>query len=864
MKRKLLRFGPLAFLLSTLLGSALFMGQAAEPALVDELHDFSLVFKYDGLKLSNWKPEGSPWDEVEGDQWRVERTADDKPGILIYNVEGLTAFEVKAFRNGTEDPPLIFSVSDDGQKWTRVTKITRTVGKDLGGWWFFNTYKAENLKGNYLRIVIETGKPTWAFRIAVVTIWSGGPGEAVPQAAAAGEANLFRDTLDDWSLVHAHEGLHFTNYKPEIFENDPMRVEREKDNEPGWLVYNVKGLTSFEVRAYLNGTDLEYPVAFFVSQDGKTWTRVKASREVGSDLGGWWFPARYTASGLSGDYLKIEIGVKNQYWSCQIGTVAIRSGEAPPAPKEVPGSFSLVTPAPFAFEVAVKPAFSWTAAANARSYTLQIAQDADFKQMVLEVTDLTSTSYKLTEELSEARRYYWRVIAVGKDGSTEAEGAPFCFATTGPAVKKAVLTIEAKKQLQTIDGFGVSAAWRAKAIRNLPEPDRTKFLDWIFSTENGSGLSILRLRIPPEFEPSKGAWKPEVLADDVWLCGEARKRGVRWIIAVPWSPPAWMKDNNSTVNGGAVKPEFYPDFALFLSRYAEEMAAAGAPVDAISLQNEPDYTATYESCIWGYTEAIEFITKYWAPRWRADGRQELPVWGEQMGWDAAQKAIAAVLSDPEAAKFIRLVATHAYSGIVTGPLQEPGKPKLPAWLTEVSNLEQDDPTMDDGLMWANFIRMCFYQGEINAFLYWWIYQSYSTGTKPDGEGLINLESTGEGMVLHDPRRLWTIGQYARFVRPGWRLIGASSSVPQIGVAAFIDPTGTKVAVVVTNNSFVTAKGVQIKLAGAVATGQALRWQTTERENIAPLAPVNVDKKGGGVVLDLAPRSVTTVVLTLAK
>ncbi|MCL6614129.1 MAG: hypothetical protein K6U03_05890 [Firmicutes bacterium] len=250
MKRKLLRFGPLALLLSTLLASALFVGQAAEPALVDELHDFSLVFKYDGLKLSNWKPEGSPWDEVEGDQWRVERTDADKPGTLIYKVDGLAGFEMQAFRNGADEPPLSFSVSDDGEKWTKITKITRIFGKDLGGWWFFNTYKAENLSGNYLRIQVGTDKPTWAFRIARVKIWASPPaGAATSQAVGgqeAGKVKILQDNLDDWSLVYAHEGLHFTNYKPEIYENDPMRVEREKDNEPGWFIYHqghVKVLT---------------------------------------------------------------------------------------------------------------------------------------------------------------------------------------------------------------------------------------------------------------------------------------------------------------------------------------------------------------------------------------------------------------------------------------------------------------------------------------------------------------------------------------------------------------------------------------------------------------------------------------------
>ena len=34
------------------------------------------------------------------------------------------------------------------------------------------------------------------------------------------------------------------------------------------------------------------------------------------------------------------------------------------------------------------------------------------------------------------------------------------------------------------------------------------------------------------------------------------------IIATPWSPPVWMKDNGSSI-GGSLKPEFYSVYAQY-------------------------------------------------------------------------------------------------------------------------------------------------------------------------------------------------------------------------------------------------------------------------------------------------------------
>lgn len=177
-RQRSLAFFPAILVLALAVSAACWAAKdapAAPAALMDELHDFSLVADYSGLKLSDWQPEGSSWDAVEGDRWRVERTEEGKPGMLAYNVENLVAFEMLAIRN-SDEPMLSITVSDDGQKWSRV-RFKRQGGQDLGGYWFTTTYKADGLSGNYLRIEVGTDRPAWAFRVAKVTIYAHTPPE---------------------------------------------------------------------------------------------------------------------------------------------------------------------------------------------------------------------------------------------------------------------------------------------------------------------------------------------------------------------------------------------------------------------------------------------------------------------------------------------------------------------------------------------------------------------------------------------------------------------------------------------------------------------------------------------------------------
>lgn len=90
---------------------------------------------------------------------------------------------------------------------------------------------------------------------------------------------------------------------------------------------------------------------------------------------------------------------------------------------------------------------------------------------------------------------------------------------------------------QVIRGFGWSSAWHGALT--------TSEADALFTT---IGLSILRVRIDPT-----GAW-----SDEIGNAQLAQARGAL-VIATPWSPPASMKDNGSTISG-ALLPQHYGDY----------------------------------------------------------------------------------------------------------------------------------------------------------------------------------------------------------------------------------------------------------------------------------------------------------------
>jgi len=85
---------------------------------------------------------------------------------------------------------------------------------------------------------------------------------------------------------------------------------------------------------------------------------------------------------------------------------------------EAPGITELLSPANEAVEVSVSPQLNWAEADRAESFQLYIALDAEFSNLVADISGITELSYS-PETLANNTDYYWRVRAVNEGGEGE-------------------------------------------------------------------------------------------------------------------------------------------------------------------------------------------------------------------------------------------------------------------------------------------------------------------------------------------------------------------------------------------------------------------------------------------------------------
>lgn len=355
------------------------------------------------------------------------------------------------------------------------------------------------------------------------------------------------------------------------------------------------------------------------------------------------------------------------------------------------------------------------------------------------------------------------------------------------------ITVYPKQVLQRIDGFGASDAWYAPEIHSFNVPTQLRILNALFSTESGAGLSLLRHRVPPEIEPSPGVWDWTTDNDAVWLSKEAVARGVSQVWSTVWSPPAWMKSNDDVNNGGSVNAANYTDYATYLATYIQHYASAfGVNISGISIANEPDITASYESSNWNSQQYHDFIADNLMPTFQAAGIRSQVMMPEFSGWSDA--LAADTLADPVTAGFVGIINSHDY-WMGLAPFTDAQALGKTVWETEVSNLGTDDPTIIDGLAWAEVLHNTLVVAQANAWHYWWLYSDVSDTT---GQSLISGNPSSNTFTTK--KRLWTIGNYSRFVRPGSHMLAVSSTNPESGVyvSGFLAPKGNTMTIVAIN------------------------------------------------------------------
>lgn len=134
------------------------------------------------------------------------------------------------------------------------------------------------------------------------------------------------------------------------------------------------------------------------------------------------------------------------------------------------------------------------------------------------------------------------------------------------------------------------------------------------------------------------------------------------LFASPWSPPAYMKNNESAIGGGSVKEEYQKLWALYYAKYIKAYREEGINICAISVQNEPKAMQTWESCYYSPEDERDFLEKYLIPVLDEEGLSDIKI----IIWDHNKERVydraKLILSNEKVNERVWAVGHHWYSG----------------------------------------------------------------------------------------------------------------------------------------------------------------------------------------------------------
>jgi glucuronoarabinoxylan endo-1,4-beta-xylanase len=303
-----------------------------------------------------------------------------------------------------------------------------------------------------------------------------------------------------------------------------------------------------------------------------------------------------------------------------------------------------------------------------------------------------------------------------------------------------------------------------------------------------------------------------------------------------------MKTNSSCVQGSLATGS-YGSFATWLSNYVQSVRTyASITPYAVSLTNEPNYTASYDSAIWSAQNIHDFILNDMGPAF--SGLTTKILMPEVNCYSDLTSYANTTMNDPAAAAYVGIVANHDYCN---NQGANPYTTDQPLWMTEVSgDAGTWDPSIATALGWGQRIHNAMVNG-LTAWSFWTWHSSNP------GQQLIDI-STGNVSAT-----LWAMGNWSKFVRPGWLRIDATANPqPGVYVTAFKSPSETSYSIVVVNMN-TNATSQTFNFNGFPGTTSVTPWATSSDLNLAAQSAVAVDSNSFS--FSLPAKSVTTFVGT---
>jgi len=439
---------------------------------------------------------------------------------------------------------------------------------------------------------------------------------------------------------------------------------------------------------------------------------------------------------------------------------------------------------------------------------------------------------------------------------------------------------------QTISGFGAAEAFDLTYLDQ--HPNKAAIYTALFDPTAGLGLTYLRVQDLYSSSSAAG-FDPDTPA--IVSAANTAHGTPLTLLMSSWSPPAALKSNSSTagcITSGAtcvggvgtlsqVNGAYdYADFATYWLNSLNAYAALGVTPSYISIQNEPDFTATYTGCRFNPTEATYNGTNYasYASAFSAvyTKLQTMSTPPKMVGPEtlsAAQTFLDTAAQIP--ASQISVYAHHLYNVASTSTNPDANVTPLTTLNTTYPNQTKfmTEYYASPGFNTAWNIHNALTYANDNAYIFWqatWP-SAFSNKQATDQQGLIYVDNPATPTTWNVPTAGWTyndayyaLKHYSYFVKPTYVRYNATIDNTDERVSVYQSPDKKTTVIVVLNTSSSTTDGLSLNLsnityANSTVYRSSFATAIATGERLTNIGSYN----SAGIVLP--PQSVVTIVLT---
>jgi glucuronoarabinoxylan endo-1,4-beta-xylanase len=438
--------------------------------------------------------------------------------------------------------------------------------------------------------------------------------------------------------------------------------------------------------------------------------------------------------------------------------------------------------------------------------------------------------------------------------------------TPPPPPPPSTSTVDSTRLYQTIEGLGGAIAFYNGWV--TAHPYRQEIYTNAFG---GLNLSMLRLgnwfryQGMANFDPDA----PGFVVNANLILGHPVP-----VLMSSWAPPAFLKSNGQVGNGGTLLYTnggfLYDQFAQYMYDSLIAYGSSGITPTWVSIQNEPDWQASYDSCVFHASESYINSANYWAGYSNALSATYLRLTNlpsppkllgpENVGLNGNSSTVQSYAAMMNPGHFYG-VTHHLYGGSTDGT-PDGYNPALSA-LTNIFPTKPRFMTeygLSDMIDQANLIHNVLTVEQASGYNYW------SLVWPVGGNGLVQIEnpfanqSTWTNAPLGTPTQshgwwltpaYWAMKHFSYFIQPGYRRVSATCTDTNVLTSAYLSPEGLRLVSVFINRNLGTSTNTAAF--GSFTYFTSTVYQTVGTNGFRALGPVSSP-------LVLPGESLTTVVL----